>query len=126
MLVDEAESARFRRRASARRPSSVSVPPDCGVMPAIVSSRVVFPEPAGPITTPYAPLGTVNVMSVSRKAPTRAESPRASITRLPAGAGAVEPGTLLITQRAQHRQRNEREDGEDRRDGQRLAQSERS
>src|SRR5215204_4996345 len=93
-------------------------------MPAIVSSSVVFPDPAGPMTTPYAPLGTVNVTSASTNDPTRADSPRASITRLPARAGDVEPRTSVVPQRTERGQWEEREHGENRGDWQRLAEPE--
>ncbi len=53
-----------RGASSASRPSSCNVPPAGGMIPATVSSNVVLPEPAGPITTPYCPAGMAKLTRV--------------------------------------------------------------
>src|SRR6478672_9340371 len=93
-----------------------TIRPDVGLItPAMVSSRVVFPEPAGPMTTPYPPCGMSNEMSESRK------PPDCALTRCSEIMSAAE--RLAGAQRPQRCERHEREQHEHRGDWQRFAQS---
>src|SRR6187200_3265688 len=51
------------------RPPSRTCPPAMGRRPATASSKEVFPQPVGPISTAYLPDGIANETPLSRKAP---------------------------------------------------------